>query len=262
MGFVSLEPDVAPLKPEARPIARAAAMIYARYTDRWLIGLLAHGSALKGGYIPGCSDLDLQLYLSDEAFDADGRFPFAVGLSIQRELADVALGPFQYIQCYARRATPHGGWVGPIPGAYHMLYGHLPIPEATAAELRDSAQRALASLRITPDYIADGMLEYSRERLERHARLLCTDVWPLVFHILTLESADPIAVWRLPKTEAVPLTPETCDVRATAQAFLGVVCAAYERPFVAERFIALLAAGVTFRQAAVGWYQAWAARNA
>jgi hypothetical protein len=262
MSFVSLEPDVAPLKPEARPVARAAAMVYARHTGRWLIGLMAHGSALKGGYIPGCSDLDLQLYLSDEAFDADGRFPFALGLGIQRELAGIPLGPFQYIQCLALGARRREGWVGPIPGTYHMLYGALPIPEATVADLRDSARQALASLRVVPEYMVDDMLTYGRQRLERHARLLCTEIWPLVFQILTLESANPIAVWRLPKTEAVPLTPETCDVRALAQAFLGAVCAAYEQSFAAERFLALFAAGIAFRHAAVEWYQAWAARNA
>ena len=61
---------VSGLTPEARPIAAAAAAVYMRHTRPWFIGLVAHGSAVKGGFIPGCSDVDLQLYLDDAAFTA------------------------------------------------------------------------------------------------------------------------------------------------------------------------------------------------
>jgi hypothetical protein len=250
-----MEPDVAPLTPEARPVARAAAEIYVRHTGSWLIGLLAHGSALKGGYIPGCSDLDLQLYLMDDAFDAYDRLPLDLGLAIQRDLARIPLGPFQYVQCFARSTTPREGWVGPIPGAYHMLLGALPIPEATSADLCDSAHQALASLRPIPDYIENGLLTYSQERLERHARLICTDVWPFVYHILSLNGHDPIAVWRLPKTEAIPMLPQTRAARDTASAFLAAARMAYGNGRSPDRFISLIACGVAFRAAAAAWYQ-------
>lgn len=135
-----------------------------------------------------------------------------------------------------------------------MLLGKLPVPEVTADELRASAQAALTNLRPIPDYIAKSLLEYGRERLELNARLICTDVWPLVFHILCLDGRDPITAWRLPKTEAVPLLPESNAVRESAQTFLTIVRATYASPFTAERYIGVLAAGIAFRETALAWY--------
>jgi len=53
---------------EVRPIVQAAAAVYVKHTTPWLVGLIVHGSAVKGGYIPGCSDIDFQLYLDEAAF--------------------------------------------------------------------------------------------------------------------------------------------------------------------------------------------------
>lgn len=248
------EPDVAALTLEARPVALAAADVYLRHTRPWFIGLLAHGSALKGGFIPGCSDVDLQLYLRDEAFDTDGRIPFDLGLAIQRDLASVPLGPFAYVQCYALPPGMREGWIGPVPGAYHMLLGRLPRPEATSGDLRASALRALDGLSPIPDYIADGMLTFSLARLERHARLLCTDVWPFVYHVLTVAVLDPIAAWRLPRTEAIahlPLGP----LRQEAEGFLRAVHTAFASAQTADGFIAALAQGIRFRAEVDTWFR-------
>jgi hypothetical protein len=59
--------NVSRLVPEAQPIAAAAGEVYLRHTQPWFIGLVAHGSAIKGGFIANCSDIDLQLYLDPGA---------------------------------------------------------------------------------------------------------------------------------------------------------------------------------------------------
>lgn len=127
--------DVAPLVPEAQPIAERAAEVCWRNTRPWFIGLLVHGSALKGGVIPNCSDIDLQLFLTSDAFNKDGCLPLSLSVDIHRGLASIDPSPFQYIQCYALPAelTSLGkeGSVNPFPNTYHMLAGKLPIPEAT-----------------------------------------------------------------------------------------------------------------------------------
>jgi hypothetical protein len=249
-----LEPDVAPLVPEARPVARAAAQVYVRHTHLWLIGLMTHGSALKGGFIPGCSDLDMQLFLSEDAFDKNGRLPLELGLSIQRDLASIPLGPFQYIQCYARSLSPRDWMGGPISGAYHMILGALPVPEANAEDLRASARRALDNLRPVPDYIESGLLTFSKPRLERHARLMCTDVWPFVYHVLSLTELDPIAIWRLPKTEAIAMLPANTALRPEAEAFLRAVRIGYSEGAGHDQLLAIIAQGVAFRAAVAAWY--------
>ncbi len=45
--------NLAGVQPEARPIVEAACTVYLRHTRPWLIGLVIHGSALKGGFIAG-----------------------------------------------------------------------------------------------------------------------------------------------------------------------------------------------------------------
>jgi hypothetical protein len=131
--------DVSPVVPEAQAIVLQAADVFERHTSPWLVGLLIHGSALKGGFIPGCSDIDLQLYLNEEVLASDGSVPLDLAMAIQRDLATIDTAPFQYIRCYelAGRFTraQNPDWVGPIPGACHMLTGYLPIPEATEAQL-------------------------------------------------------------------------------------------------------------------------------
>ena len=216
---------------------------------------MAHGSAVKGGFIPGCSDVDMQLFLREDAFDSDGRLPLALGLAIQRDLAGIPLGPFQYIQCYARSPQPRDQMVGPIPGAYHMIVGMLPTPEASARDLRASAQRALERLDPTPDYIESGLLTYSKPRLERHARLLCTDVWPFVYHVLSLTEPDPVAMWRLAKTEAITILPTTMSLRQEAEAFLRTVRSGYAGEQRPDQLISVIAQGVAFRSAVANWYR-------
>ena len=76
---------------EAQPIVEAAATIYLRHAQPWFVGLVVHGSALKGGFIPNCSDIDFQLYLND-------MLSLETCLSIQREISEINPAPFRYIQ--------------------------------------------------------------------------------------------------------------------------------------------------------------------
>jgi hypothetical protein len=52
--------------------------------------------------------------------------------------------------------SPWKGYLGPIPGAYHVVAGTLPIPEATEEELRLSARNALEKLDPPMAYLTKG----------------------------------------------------------------------------------------------------------
>src|SRR2546430_16366579 len=60
--------DISRLVPEAQALVHAAATVYLHHLGQWCMGVLVHGSALKGDYIPGCSDIDFQLSLEPAAF--------------------------------------------------------------------------------------------------------------------------------------------------------------------------------------------------
>src|SRR6185437_1214331 len=138
--------DITRLVPAAQPIAARAAAVYLEHTRPWFVGLLAHGSAYKGGYIAGCSDIDFQLYLDNAAFTSDGALPLELLTAIYRDMAQIDPAPFRYIQCYALPCATPPGQVPPIPGAYAMLAGRLPVAEATSKQLLTSARAALARL--------------------------------------------------------------------------------------------------------------------
>lgn len=249
--------DVSGAQPEAREVVRAAAAVYVRHTAPWLIGLALHGSALKGDFIPGCSDIDLKLYLRDEAFTGAGNeLPFELAAAIQRDLARIDPAPFQYIQCYAERSAPRAGQLGPIPGAYHVVTGSLPVSEATDAQLLASAHAALDQLDPYPAYISSTLLQHGGGKLERAVRLACTDVWPTLYQVLCAQQPEPAHIWRLPKRQAIALLPSGSPLRVAIEDFLASVTAYYGAQAdarSAERGVEALRHAVAFLTAARDW---------
>ncbi len=253
---MSVRVEVSGLVPEARPIVAAAAAVYLRYTEPWFVGLLAHGSAVKGGFIPGCSDIDLQLYLDDAAFCEHGQLPFELLLALHAELARIDPAPFQYIQCYPFGTRLRDGWVGPIPGAYRLLAGRLPFPEATAAQLRASARQALADLRPVQEHLTGALIEHSVDgvALARHLRLLCTEVWPTLYHVLALREGDSVGVWALAKPEAIGLLPSDEPLGLAIRAFHEALWSHYAGAETTQGALDCVAKGVAFLRAATEWY--------
>ena len=123
-----------------------------RHMEPWLIGILVHGSALKGGYIAGSSDIDLHMYVEDAALNEDHQLPFEVCGAIHCDLAQIDFPPFRNIQEYALPSSVDSPALkfetGPIPGSYRMVAGELPIPEATVDHVRGRAARELGSMKV------------------------------------------------------------------------------------------------------------------
>jgi len=248
--------DLSGLTPEARPIVEAAAAIYIRHTRPWFVGLIAHGSAFKGGFIPGCSDIDLQLYLEDAAFITPGVLPLQIGIAIQRDLARLDHAPFQYIQCYAHACDLPADYVGPIPGAYQVVAGRLPIAEATNQQLRESARQALATLDPLPAFVLRTLLQHGGGKLDRQARLLCTKVWPTLYQILALQQDNAVQVWGLPKEQAIALLPAQSDVNRTIRRFHQAVRVYYGEQASVEQAIEVFESGLAFLHEARQWWHA------
>jgi hypothetical protein len=246
--------DTSRLVPEARLIVEAAAAIYLRHTQPWFIGLVVHGSALKGGFIPGCSDIDLQLFLDEHAFVDQHDMPFASYVAIQRDLAQIDPVPFRYIQGKAFSTVLPSGQLGPVSGAYLLLAGKLPIAEATKAQLRESARARIAALNPLPPYLPGSLLEHGKGRLAWHIRWLCTDVWPMVYQVLILQGHDPFSVWSLPKPQAIALLPPETSLGQTLRAFYRAVYIYYPTEESAEEGLQVITTGVTFLHTVKSWW--------
>jgi hypothetical protein len=247
--------DLSALVTEARPIVREIAEVYLRHTSPWFVGLVVHGSVVKGGFIPGCSDIDFRLYLQDSAFTWRGQLPLELGLPIRRDLARIDLAPFRYVQCYAQPCEQQEGLVGPIPGAYHLVAGRLPVPEATAQQLQNSATEALAELDPAPAFIMGQLLGHGGVRLERNVRLLCTKVWPVLYQLLTVQQEDAIRVWCLPKEQAIEWLPQNTALSRTIRGFYEAVRAYYPAEASLEGALSIIETGVAFLEAAKAWWE-------
>ena len=205
--------DVAPLVPEARLIVQRIVQLYWEQFGAQIVGILVHGSALKGGYISGCSDIDFQIYVEPGVLDEFGGPPLEQALAIGRAQATLDIAPFQYIQAYIMAVHTHNerfkDFVGPIAGAYHMVYGHLPIPEATDVQLLAGAHRTLKRVPLWLSETKQRLLEHGR--VERNTRWLCTVVWPVLYSVIVLQSEPsgvaPSEIWRMPKTAVLAMLP-------------------------------------------------------
>jgi hypothetical protein len=246
--------DVSPLIPEAKPITEKAAAVYLKHTAPWFIGLLVHGSALKGGIVPGCSDVDLQLYLQTAAFTPQKHLPLELAFAIHRDIARIDPAPFRYIQCYPLSSELPEGFVGPVPGAYHVVAGELPVPEATADQLRAASKKALAELDPSPEFIIGCLIGPGGVRLARRIRLLCTKVWPVLYQVLTLQAEDAIEVWGLPKPEAVERLPGSTPLGWAIRGFYRAVRAYYPTEDSVEGAFTVIENGFAFLEAAKAWW--------
>lgn len=246
--------DTFGLVPEAKPIVREVAEVYQKHTAPWFVGLIVHGSAVKGGIIPGCSDIDFQLFLEKSAFSVNGHLPLALGFSIRRDLEEISLPPFRYVQCYARTNELQDGLMGPIPGTYHLVAGRLPIPEATAQQLHESAQEALAELNPAPTFMMGKLLGHGGVRLSRNIRYLCTVVWPTLYQVLTLQHDAVINIWGLPKNEAIARVPEDTVLGQTIRAFYQAVRTYYPAERSLEGAFSVIESGFAFLTAAKQWW--------
>jgi hypothetical protein len=245
---------------EARQAVQAAARVYVKHTRPWFVGLLLHGSAFKGQYIPGCSDIDLQLYLDDAAFEANGSLPLNLCLEIHRDLSRIDPAPFQYIQCRAVPASgatqAAAGSLGPIPGAYQVLLGTLPVAEATEHELLEDAHRCLEGPEPLVLALPAHLLDHGGHRLAADVRLLCTRVWPTLYHLLVCRTGRPLDVWPRSRESAIALLPEDELLGQQIRAFHRAVCSYYGRGGGSvDRALAVIGCGARFLREAREWYR-------
>ena len=239
------------------PVRQVAAVLRERLGDA-LVTLAAHGSAVKGGYIAGCSDLDLAVYVRSDALAADGNLSLARAEDLYRGLSGIDPAPFRYVQLYVH-PPGQGPGLGLIPGAYHIVWGAPEVPLADAVSLLRSAHESLGRIDVAgyASRIGQHLLGWGRTAHHQELRWLCTDVWPALFHLLTLQSEDPLTVWRLAKPEAIARTDAASVPGQTIRTFYATLLAHYTGGEALEMALSALEAGLAFLTAAHGWYQAY-----
>jgi predicted nucleotidyltransferase len=171
-------------------------------------GIILHGSAHKGGGIPGYSDIDFMVFLTRECFDAQGELLDELVFAIQERIGPLPWQGAGFLdgQAYfydARRLPPW--WAGPVPGSYRVLHGRLPDEAVPTAErLRAASFRFLREE--LPQQVARDLASFADAAdasLPRRLRLLGTRVTPAIFALAGHDADDVLELWAQPKFEAL-----------------------------------------------------------
>lgn len=233
-----IEFDLSGLIPEARNVASEVAAIYWKHTQPWFVGLVCFGSAVKGGLIPGASDLDFHLDLEEAAFTTSDVLRLDIALAIQADLAQINPAPFRYID-----------------GTYHLMAGRLRGAEATAAEVQAQARWSLARLDPLPAFVSEGLMHHGagRGQLALTVRSLCQTVWPVLYQVCCLRQADAIRVWQLSKPAVIALLPLDEPLGRTMRAFNQAVWRYYPLEASHPDALQVIQTGVDFLQTVKVW---------
>lgn len=230
-------------------ISHAVVEVMRKHLGAALIGLVVQGSAVKGGFIAGCSDIDYILYVEDAALNETNKLPAKLCLAIHRDLSSIDVRPFRYIQCSVLSSETNR-YLGPIPGSYRLLAGRLLVPEATDDQIYDDAVRSLNGLNPERAFDTHGLLDHGEDRIERCTRLMCTVVWPVAFQLLTVIHKDGTRVWNLPKQEAVSLLSAVPAVAEEITSFHAAVQSYYPQQDCVEKALQVIRDGMAFLDAA------------
>ncbi len=180
------------------------------FDDEHIEGIILHGSAVKGGIIPGYSDMDFMVFLTPDAFDERGKLPDEAAFAMQERIGPMPWreAGFGYPQAYFYdyRTLPEW-WTGPVPGAYRELFGALPAEAlATEEKLRAGVRRLLSeTLAERLSGMVSNFADSADGQLPRRVRLLGTDLTPAVFSLASCHTDDSLALWAKTKREALAL---------------------------------------------------------
>jgi predicted nucleotidyltransferase len=171
-----------------------------------LVAIICKGSTVKGGFIPGLSDVDLHVYLKDNAFVYSDFLKLELGLSLQEEMDelihkyDFGGGPIQVITINTSKPRD---WSGPLPGTYLLLYGdECPETSPTAEEMLEYDRANLQN----PSYgygLVNSMADKTSDALPSYVRRLNTAVTPTLYRVLSVLTSDPFKAWRMTRFEVL-----------------------------------------------------------
>lgn len=170
--------------------------------------VVSHGSAVKGGLIPGFSDMDFMVFLAPDRFGPYGlRVDDAMAMQEGIDGLGAERAGFDYVDAHFYDAgSPPDWWTGPVPGAYRLLHGGLPAGvEADAGRLREAGAKTLQSAgRLAAADLA-AFSDAPNRQLRRRVRLLATRVTPVLFAAAAARRDDVMAVWAADKVTVLSL---------------------------------------------------------
>jgi hypothetical protein len=104
-------------------------------------------------------------------------------------------------------------------------------------------------------YDISGLLQHGRWKLSQRVRWLCTDVWPALYHVLTVQRGQGIDMWQLPKHEAMKLLPQGSTPAQMIQTFYQAIYSYYPAEASVEEALNAIEYGVAFLRSVKLWWE-------
>lgn len=242
------------LQERTQYIVRQVSDIFALHTRQWFIGLVVHGSAVKGGFIEGWSDIDFQLFLEDSALNDNGQLPLKLSLSIHKDLALIDPYPYQYIQ--TRVLTPSNTrYGGLVSKTYELVAGSLLLPELSNEQIYQRAKKDLDELNPEKIFPSEYLLEQGDGRLLKSVRAFCTAVWPTLYQLLTVQrNEEGVQIWGLTKAQAVEFLPMDTSLGRNIREFHSAVINYSSNKSSVEYALKVIVHGIDFLQNVKCWF--------
>ena len=171
-----------------------------------LVAVINKGSTVKGGFIPGLSDVDLHVYLKNDAFIYSDFLKLELGLSMQEKIDelirkyDFGGGPIQVIMI---NVSQQRDWSAPLPGTYLVLYGDgCPEEPPTVESMLEQDRESLRN----PHYaygLINSLADKSSDSLAGYVRRINPAVTPTFYRVLSVLTGDPFKVWSMTKFQVL-----------------------------------------------------------
>ncbi len=192
--------------------------------------------------------------MEDSGLDHQFQRPLSLAMAIQRDLGELDIYPFRYIQ-FRVATTTHQRFGKVIPCTYRLVAGRLPYPELTNEELIKGCQKGLSEL--DPERILSNhrLLDHGEGRLQRIVRKICTEVYPVLFQVLTIQHGEGHRIWNLNKFEAMEQLPEDTELGRKIQQFYSAVARYYPNETNVDDALAIITYGIEFLNIAKQWWE-------
>jgi predicted nucleotidyltransferase len=191
-----------------------------------LVSIITKGSTVKGGFIPGISDVDMHIYLKEEAFEHRDYLTLELGLKLQEKINDllhrydIGGSPIQVIPI---NVSMPKFWSRSLSGTYIFLYGdECPEPEPEAEKMLEDD---ILNLQYQyPNYaysLVNSYADKGNEELHQFVRRLNPAVTPTFNRVFSALTKDPFKAWKMTKFEVLDALEQLEDESAKCLAQLG-----------------------------------------
>lgn len=180
-----------------------------------LLCVTLKGSAVKGDFIRGYSDLDFHVFLKPEVMDGENVPKYEYAVQFQRAFGQVSPEDFEVsqFQIYFINSEKYpNDWAPPVDGTYKIILGALP---KAARELDDGAY-----IHFAEQHLSLSSIEYSRRsnvvrfvdkpdnRIAYNVRLLGATLKNYMYSISVLLTKEPKVAFRLGLDKMIALVEE------------------------------------------------------